>query len=72
MPVIYINRKKENILHCRYGTLDNFGKCKISRIYISIFLSKEVVILLSISSAVYACNARNLWKRDNMRIQEKV
>ena len=41
MPVIYINRKKENILHCRYGTLDNFGKCKISLMYISIFLSRS-------------------------------
>ena len=30
-----------SVLFSIYGTLDNFGKCKISLMYISIFLSRS-------------------------------
>ena len=67
MPFI-LHRKREkraNVLFSIYGTLDNFGKCKISLMYISIFLSRGGNFTLLFALYTYSSYALVIWENAN-------
>ena len=52
--LLHTKRGKGNVLFSIYVTLDNFGKCKISLMYISIFLSRSGNFTLLFSLCAYS------------------